>query len=64
MTWYWTDEPWQYRVLDALPSGVDQAQLDHALTLSPTERVQSVMDLMSMAEDLQQAMQVSLSKRP
>jgi len=51
-------------VLDALPSGVDQAQLDHALTLSPTERVQSVMDLMSMAEDLQKAMQVSLSKRP
>lgn len=64
MVWSWIDEPWQYRVLDALPSGVDEAQLDHALTLSPTERVQSVVDLMRVAADLQSAMRASVSKRP
>lgn len=63
VTWHWTKEPWQYRVLDALPSGVDNAQLDHALSLSPTERLQSVVDLMKVAEDLQHAMRASLSKR-
>ncbi len=63
MAWYWIDEPWQYRVLDALPPGVDEAQLAHALTLSPTERVQSVVDLMRVAQDLQSAMRASESKR-
>ena len=61
MAWYWIDEPWQYRVLDALPPGVDEAQ--HAHALSPTERVQSVVDLIRVAQDLQSAMRASASAR-
>jgi hypothetical protein len=50
--WFWTDEPWQYRVLDALPPGVDLAQLQQALRMTPTERVEAVVALMRAAETL------------
>lgn len=53
--WTWVDEPWQYRVLDQLPPGVDLAQLRAALRLTPTQRVEAVVALMKVAEDLQAA---------
>jgi hypothetical protein len=54
--WFFVDEPWQYRVLDALPPGIDQAQLDRARRLTPAERIDAVMALMETAEELQRAM--------
>jgi hypothetical protein len=54
--WLCVEEPWQYRVLDELPAGVDRAQLERAAALSPTERVEAVVRLMEIAERLQQSL--------
>lgn len=40
--WFPVDEPWQYRVLDRLPAGVDVAQLEQARRMTPTERVEAM----------------------
>ena len=53
--WRPVDEPWQYRVLDALPPGVDEAQLEAALRMTPEERIDAAMRLMELAEELQRA---------
>jgi hypothetical protein len=53
--WTWIDEPWQYRVLDKLPPGIDRAQLERALTLTPTARLEAVVALMRLAEEMSQA---------
>jgi hypothetical protein len=54
---FWpVDEPWQYRVLDALPAGVDRAQLERNLQLSPTERIEAMMTLVATAEALRAAL--------
>jgi hypothetical protein len=54
--WSFVEEPWQYRVLDDLPSGVDRAQLERARELSPAERLDDVARLMALAAELQQAL--------
>ena len=59
--WFPVEEPWQYRVLDRLPSGVDVAQLERTRKLSPTERIAAVEELMQLATELQQAV---AAKRP
>jgi hypothetical protein len=53
--WYPVDEPWQYRVLDALPAGVDLAQLRAAQTMTPAERIDAAEELAWFAEELQAA---------
>ena len=40
--WFPDGEPWQYRVLDAMPPGIDEAQLERNLAMTPTERLQAV----------------------
>jgi hypothetical protein len=53
VVWSFADEPWQYRVLDALPAGVDAAQLERTRKLTPSERIDALVELMSFAEALQ-----------
>ena len=57
--WYPATEPWQFRVLDALPPSVDVAQLQAALALTPTERVEAAMRLNAFAEEIRQAARAS-----
>jgi len=52
--WFFVEEPWQYRVLDALPRGVDLAQLEQMKRLTPSERLDAVARLMELGEELQQ----------
>lgn len=59
--WRWLDEPWQFRVLDQLPSSIDMALLERTLAMTPAERIQAAQELMETAETLQAAMS---SKRP
>lgn len=54
--WSFVDEPWQYRILDHLPSGIDEAQLERARKLTPTERLEAVVELMALGESLQQGL--------
>jgi hypothetical protein len=53
--WRPVESPWQYRVLDATPSGIDLAQLEATRRLSPQERVVALMKLMQVVEELQLA---------
>ncbi len=53
--WYPVDEPWQYRVLDALPSGIDEAQLEANLAKTPAERIADAEELGRFAEAMQAA---------
>ena len=50
--WWPVDEPWQYRVLDAMPPSIDEAQLRRALEMTPTERIEAMLELMRTAEAL------------
>jgi hypothetical protein len=54
--WFFPDEPWQYRVLDLLPSGIDVDQLTRNLRRTPSERLDAVIELMEVAEELQRGM--------
>ncbi|MGH7297584.1 MAG: hypothetical protein ACRELB_21785 [Polyangiaceae bacterium] len=53
--WRFVDEPWQYRVLDCLPAGIDLAQLERARAMSPGERIAAATELMEIAEALREA---------
>lgn len=53
--WYPVDEPWQYRVLDAMPPGIDEGQLRAALAMTPAERIAAAEELARFAEELQAA---------
>ena len=53
--WLCVDAPWQYRVLDALPPGIDRAQLARAKAMTPSERIDAVVALMQAGEELQRA---------
>ena len=54
--WFFVEEPWQYRVLDRLPAGVDPAQLEATLKLTVTERLDAVAELVALGEELQKAL--------
>jgi hypothetical protein len=49
------EEPWQYRVLDQLPSGIDEAQLREDLALTPTQRLEKLQALVAFAEEAARA---------
>lgn len=54
--WFPVEEPWQYRVLDRLPPGVDEAQLERARRMTPTERVEAVVQLLDVAEQARRSL--------
>lgn len=51
--WCFVDEPWQYRVLDQMPRGIDEGQLERTRGLTFAERLDAVAELMSLGEALQ-----------
>jgi hypothetical protein len=53
--WFFAEEPWQYRILDELPPGIDRDQLERSRKLTPSERLDAVVELMELGEQLQQA---------
>ncbi len=53
--WWPATQPWQYRVLDAMPASIDLGQLEHALTMSPTERVEAMLAMVKLGEALRRA---------
>lgn len=53
--WRPVAQPWQYRVLDALPSGIDVAQLEQTRRMTPTERVEAMRRLVELGESMQRA---------
>lgn len=55
--WFFDDAPWQYRVLDCLPPGIDLAQLERARALSPAERIDAAMELMELGEALRKGVE-------
>lgn len=55
--WSFVEEPWQYRVLERLPPGIDRGQLEQMRRLTPTERLEAVVDLMELGEEMHQALQ-------
>jgi hypothetical protein len=50
--WRPAEHPWQYDVLDRLPPGVDERQMDHFLSLTPSERIDELQRLLDFAEPL------------
>lgn len=58
--WRPVDEPWQYRVLDSMPPSVDKEQLRRALAMTPTERIEAMLELMRTAE----ALRAGIKKKP
>jgi hypothetical protein len=61
--WNFVEAPWQYRVLDALASGVDGAQLERQLAMTPTERVEAAVELARLGEELQRAVAAKRAAR-
>ena len=57
--WRPLDEPWQYRVLDAVPPSIDVGQLERALAMTPEERILAVMELMKAGEELRRGLRQS-----
>lgn len=53
--WRPPDAPWQYRLLDSLPSGVDASQIARALQMTPTERIEAMCALVQAGEQLKNA---------
>lgn len=62
--WRPPDAPWQYRVLDALPPGIDVAQLERTFRLTPAERFAELEALMELADELQRAMSNHRRREP
>ena len=50
--WRPAEHPWQYDLLDLLPPGIDEAQIDHFLLLTPSERIDELQRLVDFAEPL------------
>jgi hypothetical protein len=46
---------WQYDVLDRLPPGIDVEQLEAALRLSPTERLEQLQRLLDFVSEVSRA---------
>ena len=53
--WRPHEAPWQYRLLDALPASVDSSQLERALQMTPTERIEAMCALLRAGEQLRNA---------
>ena len=55
MPWDPVDPAWQYELLDRVAPGVDTAQLEEALRLSPTERLERLQHLVDFVEEVSRA---------
>jgi hypothetical protein len=53
--WFPVEQPWQYRVLDQLPPGIDEAQLEQARRMTPTERVEAMLRMVEIGEIIRRA---------
>ncbi|MDX2089838.1 MAG: hypothetical protein SFX73_18425 [Kofleriaceae bacterium] len=53
--WKPVEHPWQYDLLDRLPSGVDATLIDEALSITPTQRIEKAVAMMRLAEALRAA---------
>jgi len=53
--WELPEEPWQYRLLDLLPSSIDRGQLLEGLKLTPTERIEQVRAMGAFVEEVAKA---------
>lgn len=53
--WFPVEQPWQYRILDTLPPGVDIAQLEAARRMSPTERIEAMVRLVELGAEIRRA---------
>jgi hypothetical protein len=60
--WLFVDAPWQYRVLDCLPPGVDRAQLERARAMTPAERIEAATRLMELGEAMQRSIEKARSR--
>jgi hypothetical protein len=52
MTWQPVEPAWQHEVLDRLPPGIDTGQLEEALKLSPTERLEALQRLVDFVTEV------------
>jgi hypothetical protein len=50
--WRPDEEPWQCHVLDSMPPSIDKEQLRRALAMTPTERIEAMLELLRTAEAL------------
>jgi hypothetical protein len=48
--WSPEEHPWQYDLLDRLPRGIDSAQLEMFMQLTPSERIDELQRLADFAE--------------
>ncbi len=64
MPWDPGEKPWQYELLDKLPSGIDVGQLEENLKLTPTERLEKLRLLVEFLEDVRRAGASRLSEAP
>jgi hypothetical protein len=55
MAWTLPDEPWQYRLLDSLPSSLDEGQLMENLKLTPTQRMEKLQAMVDFAAELERS---------
>lgn len=53
--WRPVDQPWQFDLLDRLPPSIDESLLDESLRLTPTERIEKMMKLLEVMEELRRA---------
>lgn len=60
--WVFADAPWQYRVLDTLPPGIDRAQLERARAMTPAERIDAATQLMELGEAMRQGVETARSR--
>jgi len=50
--WEAPEEPWQYRLLDMLPSSIDKDLLRETLKMTPTERLECVRQMAGLIEEV------------
>jgi hypothetical protein len=62
--WFFVEEPWQYRILDQLPPGLDRAQLERTLKMTPTERLEAVVHLIELGEALHEEIRKKSRRDP
>ena len=49
------EKPWDVRILERIPSGVDGTLVAENLRLTPTERIEQMVALLALMDDLRSA---------
>lgn len=50
-----TEQGWQDRILEAVPSGIDVSQIEECLRLTPTERLEQMRRFLESLEEARRA---------